>query len=83
MNRHTLKIGDEAGILRKLHFQFFSHWIGYDSGDSFLSENRKENCHHGHIPFNLKGNGILVFSVYSENCRWSGHMAKFCEFEML
>ena len=23
----------------------------------------KENCHHDHIPFNVKGNGIRVFSV--------------------
>ena len=26
----------------------------------FCSENRKENFHHDHIPFNLKGNGNLV-----------------------
>ena len=26
-----------------------------------LVQNRKENFHHDHIPFNLKGNGILVF----------------------
>ena len=50
--------------------------MGYDCGDSFYfdfeqngfpfgSENRKENYHHDHIPFNLKGNGMLVFSV---NC---------------
>ena len=47
--------------------------MGYDPGDSFPfdyepngipfdSANRKENCHHDHIPFNLKGN--IVFSVY-------------------
>ena len=30
-----------------------------------LVQNRKGNCHHNHIPFNLKGNGILVFSVYN------------------
>ena len=29
-----------------------------------LVQNRKENCHHDHIPFNLKGNGNIVFSVY-------------------
>ena len=29
-----------------------------------LVQNRKENCHHNHIPFNLKGNGNIVFSVY-------------------
>ena len=28
-----------------------------------LVKNRKENCRHDHIRFNLKGNGILVFSV--------------------
>ena len=28
-----------------------------------LDQNRKENCHHDHIPFNMKGNGNLVFSV--------------------
>ena len=46
--------------------------MGYDRGDSFPldfesngfpfgSENRKENSHHDHIPFNVKGN--IVFSV--------------------
>ena len=29
----------------------------------FGSENRKENCHHDHIPFNLKRIGYIVFSV--------------------
>ena len=29
-----------------------------------LVQNRKENCHHDHIPFNVKGNGNIVFSVY-------------------
>jgi len=27
-----------------------------------LVQNQKETCHHDHIPFNLKRNGILVFS---------------------
>ena len=31
-----------------------------------LVQNRKENCHHDHIPFNVRGNGILVFSVYTK-----------------
>ena len=31
--------------------------------DSHLVQNRKENCHHDHIPFNFKGNRIIVFSV--------------------
>ena len=30
-----------------------------------LVQNRKENCHHDHNPFNVKGNGNIVFSVYS------------------
>ena len=29
-----------------------------------LVQNRKENCHPDHIPFKLKGNWILVFSVW-------------------
>ena len=48
--------------------------MGYDRGDSFPfdfepneipfgSENRKENCHHEIIPFNVKRNGNIVFSV--------------------
>ena len=28
-----------------------------------LAQNRKENCHHNHIPFNVKENGNIVFSV--------------------
>ena len=46
----------------------------YDRGDSFLSflnqmefhlvQNRKENCPHDHIPFNMEGNENIVFSVY-------------------
>ena len=49
--------------------------MGYDSGDSFScdfepngipfgSENRKENCHHDYIPFNLKVIWNIVYSVY-------------------
>ena len=52
--------------------------MGYGCGDSFPidfepneipfgSENRKENCHHDHIPFSMKGNGILVFSVQNQH----------------
>ena len=48
--------------------------MGYDRGDRFHfdfepngipfgSENRKENCLHDHIPFDLKGNENIVFSV--------------------
>ena len=32
-----------------------------------LVQNRKENCHHDHIPFNVKGNGNIVFSVNAYN----------------
>ena len=48
--------------------------MGYDRGDRFPlnsehngipfgSENWKENCYHDHIPFNMIGNGNIVFSV--------------------
>ena len=51
--------------------------MGYDRGDSFPfdfgpsgisfgSENRKENSHHDHIPFTVKGNGNLFFSVHKK-----------------
>jgi len=31
-----------------------------------LVQNRKENCHHDHIPFNVKGKGNIVFSIDKE-----------------
>ena len=59
--------------LRKLVFHFLSDWMGYDRGYSFhfkfepngipFGSKSKENCHHDHIPFNLKGKGNIVFSV--------------------
>ena len=30
-----------------------------------LVQNQKENCHHDHIPLNVKVNGNIVFSVYA------------------
>ena len=30
-----------------------------------LAKNRKENCHHDHISFNVKGNGNIVLSVWN------------------
>ena len=30
--------------------------------DLHLVQNRKENCHHHHIPFNVKGKGNIVYS---------------------
>ena len=35
--------------------------------DLHLVQNQKNNCHHDHIPFNVKGNGTLDFSVYSDH----------------
>ena len=37
--------------------------------DFHLVKNRKENCHHDQTPFNMKGNGILVFSVHYSKLR--------------
>ena len=34
--------------------------------DFHLVQNQKESCHHDHIPFNVKGNGNRVFSVYGQ-----------------
>ena len=34
--------------------------------DFHLVLNRKENYHHDHIPFTVKGNGNIVFSVHTE-----------------
>ena len=60
---------------RKLYSHFLSDWMGYDrGGDSlpfdflkqmefYLVQNWKENRHHDHIQFNVKGNGITVLSV--------------------
>ena len=49
--------------------------MGYDRGDSFPFDfeangnpfglKLKENCHHDHISFNVKGIGSIVFSVYT------------------
>ena len=49
--------------------------MGYDRRDGFpfdfepngiihLVQNLKENRHHDHIPFNVKGKGNIVFSLY-------------------
>ena len=34
-----------------------------------LVQNRKKNFYHDHIPFNVKGIGNIVFSVYVERAR--------------
>ena len=75
-NPPELRNSELNGTLRKLVFHFLPNLMGYDRGDSFpfdflnqmdfnLVQNRKENCHHDHIPFNVKGNGNIVFSVYA------------------
>ena len=33
------------------------HFDSKANGIPFGSKNRKENCHHDHIPFNVEGNG--------------------------
>ena len=38
------------------------HWI-LNQMEFHLVQNRKEKCHHDHIPFNVKGIGSIVFSV--------------------
>ena len=32
-----------------------------------FNTNRKEKCHHDHIPFNVKGIGSIIFSVYQKH----------------
>ena len=40
-------------------------WIILNQMEFHLIQNRKENCHHNHIQFNVKGIGSIAFSVYS------------------
>ena len=74
VSHRSVAINQSFSPLRKLNFHFLSHWMGYDRGDSFPfnfepngipfgTENRKENCHPNYIPFKVKGNANLVFSV--------------------
>ena len=74
----SLSNREPHGKLRKLYFYFLSNWMGYDRSDSFslqeefyLVQHRKENCYHDYIPFNLKGNRSIVFSVYVTVERYS------------
>ena len=46
--------------------------------DFHLVQNRKESCHHDHIPFNVKGNGNIVFSVWGQSSSHS-HLEIFFE----
>ena len=43
----------------------------------YLVQNQNENYHHDDIPFNLKGNGILVFSVYLKKKAIFPHQGNF------
>ena len=55
--------------------------MGYDRDDNFplnfepngipSGSKSKENCHHDHIPFNVKGIGSIVFSVYAHESVYS------------
>ena len=44
-----------------------------------LVQNRKENCHHDHIPFNVRGNRNTDFSVYTERPHASAYMITNCK----
>ena len=48
---------------RFANFRFFGISILYQM-ELHLIQNRKENCHHDHIPFNVKGN--IVSSVQTQ-----------------
>ena len=77
--KSTLAVRKAA--LRKLYFQYLSHWLGYDRGDGFpldfepngftFDSNRNENYHHDYIPFNVKRIGSIVFSVWCLSAWWS------------
>ena len=57
MEFHLVQIDRFDSIERKVFLSILNQM------ELHLIQNRKENCHHDHIPFNLKGNGILVLSV--------------------
>ena len=74
---NCVTIDTEAYTLRKLYFQFLSYRMGYDRVDSFpldiepngipsiISYSISSYIEFHHIPFYMKGNGNLVFSVHS------------------
>ena len=71
-----IRAADQWLLIQSRHTENISYQIEWDmivatvflsilsQMDFHLVQNREENCHHNHIPFNVKGNGILVFSVY-------------------
>ena len=59
---------------REDHSQIYEHFLFLsilNQMESHLVQNRKKNCRHDHIPFNLEGNGNIVFSVYSHESVYS------------
>ena len=65
-----------GGLLNYISISFQIEWdmivvTGFlsifNQMDFHLVQNRKENCHHDHIPFHLKGNRIQVFSVCDQS----------------
>ena len=49
------------------------------NGFPFGLENLKENCHHDHIPFNVKGNGNKVFSRDITACAADGYIVVYMD----
>ena len=52
-----------AYTLRNLYFHFLSQWMGYDRGDSFWTKWKFHLEIPNSIPFTVKGNRNIVFSV--------------------
>ena len=60
--------------------------MGYDRGDSFpfdfepneipFGSKSLVNCHHDHIPFNVKGNGNIVYSVHLVSSQSGSEVSK-------
>ena len=57
------RIGQSLGTLRKLYFHSFSHWMGYDRGDSFPFDFEPSG-----FPFGSKSNGKLSPWSYPIQC---------------
>ena len=59
-------------ILNQMEF----HLVENRKENCHLVQSRKENCHHDYIPFNVKGNGNVVFSAYVGNALSMRYIAK-------
>ena len=62
IERDMIAVTGLPSILNQKEFQFV--------------QNRKENCHHDHIPLNLKEDGNIVLWVY-----WPSKMPKPCDLQ--